>query len=139
MDLLLPAPGVAVRGPRQANNGHGANADDPDDDGVAGEVAAAAEITIRVSGTSLGRMMGVGLIIPRIPSLVEAVLVVQAFGAVVQVPWRAPAFAGRRTRWAARADYRDGCTAWEGPRAVLRGTTLGEMALLKKLGGLCRD
>jgi hypothetical protein len=59
-------------------------------------MAAAAENTIRVSGTSLGRFIGGALIIHRIvPDGFVAVLVVRAFGVVAQVPRRVPAFSGR--------------------------------------------
>ena len=54
---MAPSHWHTLTGPRQANIGDGANNDDPDDDNVAGDVAAAAENTIRVSGTLLGRLI----------------------------------------------------------------------------------
>ncbi|KAG1750338.1 uncharacterized protein EDB91DRAFT_1106734 [Suillus paluster] len=56
-----------------ANNGANDNAN-ADADGVVGDAAVAAENTIRVSGTSLGRLIGGALIIPRISSLMGSLL-----------------------------------------------------------------
>ena len=130
-----PAPPEARRSSKlwskQVNNGDGANDNDPDDDN-AGDVAAVTENTIR---TSLGRLTGGVLIIPRISSLMGSLvfwLSVQVFSAVAQVPRRAPAFAVGGTRWAVTTGT--GLLGVLGPRAVFRGTTLGEMGLLKKLG-----
>jgi hypothetical protein len=66
-------PGRQDRGAGVANNGANNN---PNADGevVAGDVAAAAENTIRVSGTSLGRLIGGALIIPRISSFMGSLL-----------------------------------------------------------------
>ncbi|KIJ13675.1 hypothetical protein PAXINDRAFT_176919 [Paxillus involutus ATCC 200175] len=55
------AGGRANQGQRQGNN---------DDADALGDAGAAAENTIRVSGTSLGRLIGGALIIPRISSLI---------------------------------------------------------------------
>ena len=70
--LALPQGRRANRGARPNGNengdGEGADADD------AGDVAAAAEDTIRVSGTSIGRLIGGAMIIPRISSLMGSLL-----------------------------------------------------------------
>jgi hypothetical protein len=77
-DLPLPVPSqaqaAADRGSKQANNWDGATDDDPDDDNVAGDVAAATENTIHISGTSLGRPIGGALIIPLISTLMGSLL-----------------------------------------------------------------
>ena len=69
-----PAPPEARRSSKlwskQVNNGDGANDNDPDDDN-AGDVAAVTENTIR---TSLGRLTGGVLIIPRISSLMGSLV-----------------------------------------------------------------
>jgi len=128
----------ADRGPRQANNGDGANnnEDDADDGNDAADVAAAAENTIRVSGTSLGRLIGGALIIPRISSLMGSLLfwlskrsmLLRKFLAV-RPPLR---LAGRVGPLGLTTGT--GLGAVLGPGAVFRGNTLGEQGLLKKLG-----
>ena len=129
-----PAPPEARRSSKlwskQVNNGDGANDDDPDDDN-AGDVAAVTENTIC---TSLWEVDWRGVDHPShiVPDGLVAVLVVQVFSAVAQVPRRAPALAGGGTRWAVTTGT--GLLGVLGPRAVFRGTTLGEMGLLKKLG-----
>lgn len=140
-----PAPPGALPGanrdPRQGNNGNGANAGDPDNDG-AGDVAAAAENTIRVSGTSLGRLIGGALIIPRISSLMGSLLfrlsrrsaLLRKFLAV-RPPLRAVGRVGPLgLTTGGGALLGSGLGGLLGPRAVFGGKTLGEMGLLKKLG-----
>lgn len=65
--------GQQDRGAGVANNGANNNPN-ADGEAVAGDVAAAAENTIRVSGTSLGRLIGGALIIPRISSFMGSLL-----------------------------------------------------------------
>lgn len=57
-----------------ANNNPNPNGDGDPVDPVAPDAAAAAENTIRVSGTSLGRLIGGALIIPRISSVMGTLL-----------------------------------------------------------------
>ena len=138
----LPAAGArADRGPRQANNNNGAggaaNDDDADDDNVAGDVAAAAENTIRVSGTSLGRLIGGALIIPRISSFMGSLLFWLSKHSVLLRKFLAVrpqlrAAAGRVGPLGLTTGT--GLLGVLGPRAVFRGTALGEMGLLRKLG-----
>jgi hypothetical protein len=88
-------------------------------------VAVAAENTIRVSGTSLGRLIGGALIIPRIPSLMGSLLF-----------WLSKHSVLLRKFLAVRPPLRAASSHLGvlGPRAVFRGTMLGDMGLLKKLG-----
>jgi hypothetical protein len=65
--------GQQDRGVGVANNGANNNPN-ADGEAIAGDVAAAAENTIRVSGTSLGRLIGGALIIPRISSFMGSLL-----------------------------------------------------------------
>ena len=143
-----PAPPGALprgrpnRGARQANNGNDVNDGDPDDDDDAGDAAAAAENTIRVSGTSLGRLIGGALIIPRISSMMGSFLfwlskhsiLLRKFLAV-RPPLRT---AGRMgplgLTTGTGAPWGTGLSGLLGPRAVFGGRTLAEMGLLKKLG-----
>lgn len=67
----LNGQGQQERGAGVANNNPNADADA---DAVAPDAAAAAENTIRVSGTSLGRLIGGALIIPRISSVMGMLL-----------------------------------------------------------------
>jgi hypothetical protein len=66
--------GQQARGAGAANNNPNPNGDDDPVDPVAPDAAAAAENTIRVSGTSLGRLIGGALIIPRISSVMGTLL-----------------------------------------------------------------
>ncbi|KAG8215394.1 hypothetical protein J3R82DRAFT_8995 [Butyriboletus roseoflavus] len=136
--------GRANRGARQGNNGDVANEGDQDDDAAAGDVAAAAENTIRVSGTSLGRLIGGALIIPRISSMMGSLLfwlskhsvLLRKFLAV-RPPLRAGA-AGRvgplGLTTGTGAPFGTGLSGVLGPRSVFGGRSLAEMGLLKKLG-----
>ncbi|KAG2357741.1 hypothetical protein BDR07DRAFT_1452965 [Suillus spraguei] len=65
--------GQQDRGAGAANDGANNNPN-ADGEAVVGDVAAAAENTIRVSGTSLGRLIGGALIIPRISSFMGSLL-----------------------------------------------------------------
>jgi hypothetical protein len=67
---------IQANGPGRQDRGAGVANNNPNADGevVAGDVAAAAENTIRVSGTSLGRLIGGALIIPRISSFMGSLL-----------------------------------------------------------------
>ncbi|KAH0834186.1 hypothetical protein J3R83DRAFT_11498 [Lanmaoa asiatica] len=130
----------ANRGPRQGNNENGANGGDPNDD--AGDVAAAAENTIRVSGTSLGRLIGGALIIPRISSIMGSLLfrlskhsaLLRKFLAV-RPPLRAAGRLGPLgLTTGAGAPLGTGLSGIFDPRGVFGGKTLAEMGLLKKLG-----
>jgi hypothetical protein len=128
---LPGAGGRAERGPRQAHD------DDPDDDNVAGDVAVAAENTIRVSGTSLGRLIGGALIIPRISSLMGSLLLwLSKYSVLLRkfLAVRPPLRAASGRVGPLGLTTGAGLLGVLGPRAVFRGTTLGEMGLLKKLG-----
>ncbi|KAG9310846.1 hypothetical protein JVU11DRAFT_8701 [Chiua virens] len=137
-----PAPPGAMpaardnRGPRQAN---GANDDNVDDGG--GDAAAAAENTIRVSGTSLGRLIGGALIIPRISSLMGSLLLWLSKRSVllckflaVRPPLRAAGRVGPLgLTTGTGAALGTGLGGMLG-RSVFGRWSLGEMGLLKKLG-----
>ncbi|KAF8126400.1 hypothetical protein EV363DRAFT_1434288 [Boletus edulis] len=132
-DALLGAQpdGRPDRGLRQANE-DGANGGEEDDNG---DAAAAAENTIRVSGTSLGRLIGGALIIPRISSLMGSMLLWLSKHSVllrkflaVRPPLRA---AGIGPLGLTTGTGLDGVL---GPRAVLGGKMLGEIGLLRRLG-----
>lgn len=128
-------------GPRQPNNADGANNDDQDDNGV-GDVAAAAENTIRVSGTSLGRLIGGALIIPRISSLMGSLLLWLSKRSVllrkflaVRPPLRASGRVGPFGLTSGTgAPLGLGLGSVLSPRAVFGAKALGEMGLLRKLG-----
>lgn len=129
------------RDARQGNNGNAANGGDQDDDG-AGDAAAAAENTIRVSGTSLGRLIGGALIIPRISSLMGSLLfwlskhsaLLRTFLAV-RPSLRAAGRIGPLGLTTGRgASLGAGLGSVLGPHAVFGGKTLAEMGLLRKLG-----
>lgn len=134
--------GRANRGPRQGNNGDGANNGDPNDDDGAGDVAAAAENTIRVSGTSLGRLIGGALIIPRISSMMGSLLfwlskrsvLLRKFLAVRPHLRAAGRVGPLGLTTGTGVPLGTGLSGVLGPRAVFGGKTLAEMGLLKKLG-----
>ena len=137
---LPGAGGRADRGPRQANDEDGANADDQDDNGP-GDVAAAAENTIRVSGTSLGRLIGGALIIPRISSLMGSLLLWLSKHSVllrkflaVRPPLRAAGRVGLLGLTNGTGTPLGAALGVLAPRAVFGSKSLGEMGLLKKLG-----
>ncbi|KAF8554282.1 hypothetical protein OG21DRAFT_1412900 [Imleria badia] len=129
-----PGPGGrADRGPRQGNG------DDQDDNG-GGDVAAAAENTIRVSGTSLGRLIGGALIIPRISSLMGSLLLWLSKHSVllrkflaVRPPLRAAGRVGPLGLSGTGTPLGTALGVF-GPRAVFGSNALGDMGLLKKLG-----
>ncbi|KIK96311.1 hypothetical protein PAXRUDRAFT_826109 [Paxillus rubicundulus Ve08.2h10] len=125
------AGGLANQAQRQGNND---NAD------ALGDAGAAAENTIRVSGTSLGRLIGGALIIPRISSLMGSLL--------FHLSKRSALL---RKFLAIRAPLRGGAVRHGGPglgpglglgigiggllpQAIFGGKTWAEMGLLKKLG-----
>ena len=129
------------RDPRQGqgpgNNGNAAHGDDADDD--AGDAAAAAENTIRVSGTSFGRLIGGALIIPRISSLMGSLL----FWLSKRSTWLRAFLAVRPPLRAARRMGPLGLTTGIGRGTPLGGAlggvfgprpVFGEVGLLRKLG-----
>lgn len=134
--------GRANRGPRQGNNGDGPNDNDPNDDDGAGDAAVAAENTIRVSGTSLGRLIGGALIIPRISSMMGSLLFWLSTHSVllrkflaVRPPLRAAGRIGPLgLTTGTGAPLGTGLSDMLSPRAMFGGRTLAEMGLVKKLG-----
>ncbi|KAG6334545.1 hypothetical protein ID866_4542 [Astraeus odoratus] len=107
------APGQA-QGPG-ANNDNEVNV-------PAGDAAAAAENTIRVSGTSLGRLIGGALIIPRISSFMGSLLLHLSRYSVIL-----------RKTLAARPPLPPGLMPPAMPRALFNGKTWSEMSLLKRI------
>ena len=131
------------RGPRPANNNNNADGanDDDQDDNAAADAAVAAENTIRVSGTSLGRLIGGALIIPRISSLMGSLLfwlskhsvLLRKFLAV-RPPLRAAGGLGPLGLTSGTGAPLGTGLGVLSPRAVFGGKMLGEMGLLRKLG-----
>ncbi|KAF8838131.1 hypothetical protein BDN67DRAFT_1070933 [Paxillus ammoniavirescens] len=125
------AGGRANQGQRQGNN---------DDADALGDAGAAAENTIRVSGTSLGRLIGGALIIPRISSLMGSLLFHLSKHSVLLRKFLAirPPLRGSAVR-PGGPGLGPGLGLGMGiggllPPAILGGKTWAEMGLLKKLG-----
>ncbi|KAI6115000.1 hypothetical protein EV401DRAFT_1978059, partial [Pisolithus croceorrhizus] len=99
-----------------ANNGN-------DENPPVGDAVVAAENTIRVSGTSLGRLIGGALIIPRISSFMGSLLLRLSKHSEIL-----------RKVLAVRPPLRPGVVPPAIPRTLFNGKTWSEMGLLKRIG-----
>ncbi|KAI5990384.1 hypothetical protein EDD15DRAFT_2388768 [Pisolithus albus] len=118
----LPNGQLNVHGLPAGQQGPDAN-NDNDANPPVGDAVAAAENTIRVSGTSLGRLIGGALIVPRISSFMGSLLLRLSKHSEIL-----------RKVLAVRPPLPPGVVPPTIPRTLFNGKTWSEMSLLKRIG-----